>query len=138
MKKFFIIGFPCFAVLLLAYAYYYNMWKVLWELEYPSPIDTVFLHHDDTLCVIMIGDSWIEMYSKQKLDLELKRHICELTSHPVKVTSKGKVGKSSREIYDLKYKENGYSPKLLIVSRADYCVISAGINNASAIAYDYM
>lgn len=132
MKKFFIIMFSFFAVILLAFAYYYNRWKVLWELEDPRPIYTVLHHNDDTLRVIMIGDSWIEMYSELNQNTMLQRMLGELTSVPVKVISKGKGHKRSRGIYDLMYKTEGYGTKTMIASGADYCIISAGFNDAGA------
>lgn len=133
MKNVVLIGFLCLVVvMLLLCLYYYNRWKVLWELEKPRPVYAIHHYSDDTLRVVMIGDSWIEMHSNHGLDSLLEKQLCELTSRPVKVSSKGKGGMRSRGIYDLMFKSKGYGTKPVIVSGADYCVISAGINDASA------
>ena len=133
MKNVVLIGFLCLVVvMLLLCLYYYNRWKVLWELEEPRPIYAVHHQDDDTLRVVMIGDSWIEMHTEQHLDMILREQISKLTLRPVQVKAKGKGGMRSRGIYDLMFKSRGYGTKPLIVSGADYCVISAGINDASA------
>jgi lysophospholipase L1-like esterase len=80
----------------------------------------------------MIGDSWTEFHKEMELDSVLEKQLCDLTSRPAKVTSNGKSHKRSRGIYDLMYKTDGYGTKSLIESGADYCIISAGINDAGA------
>lgn len=133
MKNVVLIGLFCLVVILLLLClYYYNRWKVLWNLEEPRPIYAVHHHNDDTLRVVMIGDSWIEMHTEQHLDSILQNQISEQTSRPVLLKAKGKGGMRSRGVYDLMFKNEGYGTKPLIVSGADYCVISAGINDASA------
>ena len=116
-------------------------WK--WRPFYIPPIPftpyEVKHHHDDTLRVIMIGDSWIYFHQTLRRDftfaIELKR---VLGSKKVKVTAKGKAGATSGEIYkrmsndytwEMDYDLN-YSSQSVIESGADYCVISAGINDA--------
>jgi lysophospholipase L1-like esterase len=87
----------------------------------------------------MIGDSWIYFHQTLRRDstfaIELKR---VLGSKKVKVTAKGKAGATSGEIYkrmsndytwEMDYDLN-YSSQSVIESGADYCVISAGINDA--------
>ncbi len=133
MKNVVLIVLLCLVVVMLLLCfYYYNRWKVIWELEEPRPVYSVHHHDDDTLRIVMIGDSWIEMHTEQHLDTILQDQICKLTSRPVLVKAKGKGGMRSRGIYDLMFKSDGYGTKPLIVSGADYCVISAGINDASA------
>ena len=61
MRKVLIIGLSCVSIFLLTFFYYYNRWKVLWDLEDPKPIYAVEHHNDDTLRVVMIGDSWINI-----------------------------------------------------------------------------
>lgn len=132
MKKAMLIGLLCLTVMILLYLYYYNRWKVLWEVEEPRPVYSVHHHDDDTLRIVMIGDSWIEMHGELKLDTLLEWRLRQLIFRPVKVISKGKGHKRSRGIYDLMHKTEGYGTKPLITSGADYCIISAGINDASA------
>ena len=127
-----IVVMPCIMILLLASLYFYYRWKVLWELEEPRPLYSVFHSDTDTLRVIMIGDSWAEIHSELQMDSVLEEHLCLLTSQTVEVVSKGKGGMRSRGIYNLMFKTDGYGTKTLIESGADYCIISAGINDASA------
>lgn len=132
MKNVMMIVFLCLVVVMLLCLFYYNRWKTLWELEKPRPIYFVHHHHDDTLRVVMIGDSWIEMHTELFFDTILQSKISQLISRPVKVISKGKSGIRSRGVYNLMFKCEGYGTKPLITSGADYCIISAGINDASA------
>ena len=127
-----IVVMPCIMILLLVSLYYYHRWKVLWELEEPRPLYSVFHSDTDTLRVIMIGDSWAEIHSELQMDSLLQKQLCHFTSRPVNVVSKGKGGMRSRGIYDLMHKTSDYGTKPLIESGADYCIISAGINDASA------
>lgn len=122
----------CIMILLLVSLYYYHRWKVLWELEEPRPIYSVSHNDTDTLRVVMIGDSWAEIHSELQMDSILQQYLFQLTFRPVEVISKGKGGMTSRGIYDLMFKTDGYGTKPLIDLGVDYCIISAGINDASA------
>lgn len=96
-------------------------------------------HHDDTLRVIMIGDSWVYFHETLRRDStfedELKR---VLRSRKVKVVAKGKGGATSGEIYQRMSAERMLATEYdlnnctqsIIEQGADYCVISAGINDA--------
>lgn len=127
-----VVVVSCIMILLLVSLYYYHRWKVLWEPEEPRPVYSVPHNDTDTLRVIMIGDSWAEIHSELQMDSLLQKQLSQLTSRPVKVVSKGKGGMRSRGIYDLMYKTGDYGTKSLIESGVDYCIISAGINDASA------
>ncbi len=96
-------------------------------------------HQDDTLRVIMIGDSWVYFHQTLRRDStfeeELKR---VMGNRKVKVVAKGKGGATSGEIYqrmsnertmEMDYELNN-STQPVIEAGADYCVISAGINDA--------
>lgn len=116
-------------------------WK--WRPFYtpPTPIKPfpVIQHDDDTLRVIMIGDSWVYFHQTLRRDStfenELKR---VLKSRKVKVVAKGKYGATSGEIYQRMSAERtmamdydlNYCAQSIIEAGADYCVISAGINDA--------
>ena len=132
MKRIIFCGIFCLVVTLIIYCYLFIRWKPLWELEAPRLVYPIQHHDDDTLRVIMIGDSWIEMHTNMQMDTLLQRQISKMTSRNIKLKSKGKGGKRSRGIYDLMFKKDQYGTKPLIVSGADYCVVSAGINDASA------
>ena len=96
-------------------------------------------HQDDTLRVIMIGDSWVHYHETLRRDstfeAELKR---VLKPQKVKVVAKGKGGTVSGEIYQRMSAERtlsmdydlNYCAQSVIQAGADYCVISAGINDA--------
>ncbi|MBR4920164.1 MAG: acyltransferase family protein [Prevotella sp.] len=106
---------------------------------YPFKPYEVTQHNDDTLRVVMIGDSWVYFHETLRRDstfeAELKR---VLKSHKVKVIAKGKGGAVSGEIYERMSAERMLATEFdlnncsqpILEQGADYCVISAGINDA--------
>ena len=54
------------------------------------------------------------------------------TGQPVKICSSGRGGAKSRDIYRLMFETGEYGTKPLIANGPNYCVISAGINDAAA------
>lgn len=82
-------------------------------------------HDDDTLRVILIGDSWV-CYHHQH-DAHLSRLLQDLTQQPVKVVSYGLCGKTSKEIYSSLFDDNGM--RQLLTHGSDYCFLSVGIND---------
>lgn len=136
-----VMGKVSVALLAVAAVVTYVGWK--WRPFYvpPTPVSPyeVKHHQDDTLRVIMIGDSWVYFHETLRRDStfenELKR---VLQSKKVKVTAKGKAGATSGEIYqrmsaertwEMDYDLN-YCAQSVIETGADYCVVSAGINDA--------
>ena len=111
--------------------YYYFRWKPLWALEKPRTIYPITHHHDDTLRIVMIGDSWVGMRTDTLNNL-FQNRLSTISSRPVILKSKGKGGEKSRGIYQLLFEENGFGTKLLLLSGADYCIVFAGINDAAA------
>ena len=105
----------------------------MWEFENeqkPYPIDH---HEDDTLRIAMIGDSWAEMHSYNLMDSVLELNLHNLTGYSVKMISKGKGGEKSKGVYKLLFEESNINgTKHIIASGLDYCIISAGINDAAA------
>ena len=96
-------------------------------------------HEDDTLRVIMIGDSWVYFHETLRRDSTFENKLKRLMkSRKVKVTAKGKTGATSGEIYQRMSAEQtmemdfdlNYCSQSVIEEGADYCVISAGINDA--------
>ena len=96
-------------------------------------------HQDDTLRVIMIGDSWVFFHQTLRRDSTFEVQLKKvLGSSKVKVTAKGKGGAVSGEIYQLLSAERTMEMDLdikdcaqsIVEGGADYCVISAGINDA--------
>lgn len=136
-----ILGKVAMILLSIAVLVTFVGWK--WRPYYVPPTPyapyEVKHHQDDTLRVIMIGDSWVYYHETLRRDStfedELKR---VLGSKKVKVTAKGKGGTTSGEIYqrmsaertwEMDYDLN-YCAQSVIADGADYCVISAGINDA--------
>ena len=136
-----VMGKVSVALLVVASVVTFVGWK--WRPFYvpPTPFAPyeVKHHQDDSLRVIMIGDSWVYFHETLRRDStfenELKR---VLQSRRVKVTAKGKAGATSGEIYqrmsaertwEMDYDLN-YCAQPVIEAGADYCVISAGINDA--------
>lgn len=118
---------------------------IIWRWRpYYTPIKSfppyaVTQHHDDTLRVIMVGDSWIHFHETLKRDSTFEEQIKKLLgSNKVKVTAKGKGGAVSGEVYQrmsaeltmaLDY-DLDYCSQDVIKAGADYCVLSVGINDA--------
>ena len=118
---------------------------VVWEWRpYYRPSEVfntyeVTKHDDDTLRVIMIGDSWVYFHETLRCDSTLELKIKKEIGHKrVKLLAKGKGGAVSGEIYNYmsaermlatEYDLNNCSQPI-IEQGADYCIISAGINDA--------
>lgn len=110
--------------------YYYNRWKPLWSYEDPRTFYSINHHHDDTLRIVMIGDSWAGIRT-DTLNNMFQVRLSEMTNKPVKIKTKGKGGEESRRIYQLMFEEGGFGTKSLLMSGPDYCVVFAGINDAA-------
>lgn len=133
MRRVYIVCFICVVILFSFYEYCQYRWRNLWVFENERTPYPVMCHEDDTIRVAMIGDSWAEMHASNQMDSILQLKISNQTGQPVKMMSKGKGGEKSRGIYQLLFDENNqYGTKEIIASGLDYCVISAGINDASA------
>lgn len=83
-------------------------------------------HADDTIRVLFMGDSWAAYH--QEYDSLLVEMITIRTNKPCKVSSVGYVGAKSKEIY----KQLFTGTKRYLLDHPDYCIISAGINDAVA------
>ena len=122
----------CLLLLGVTYGYYYNRWKHLWSVT--APVQFYSVHHveDDTLRVLMIGDSWAVIHSVLKMDSFLSSKLEQMIQRPVSVISKGKGGEKSKGIYQLMFQTENYGTKQLLINGTDYCIILAGINDAAA------
>lgn len=132
------VGLILFAIVVLVTIVRWQ-WRPFYVPPKPFSPYEVKHHQDDTLRVIMIGDSWVYFHQTLRRDStfeeELKR---VLGNKKVKVIAKGKGGTTSGEIYqrmsdertmEMDYELNN-SAQSVIEAGADYCVISAGINDA--------
>lgn len=89
------------------------------------PIYKTVQHHDDTIRIAYIGDSWAFGHRfhqcKIKSILENKLH------RPVTISSYGIAGLTSKEIYNALFELDNL--KHFMEKGYDYCFISAGIND---------
>ena len=116
----------------LIYGFYYFRWRHFWSIAQPLKSYEITEKSDDTLRVIMIGDSWAGVHHGLQMDTFLCSELKRRVSQPVKVISKGKGGAKSKGIYQLMFESDGDGTKTLFQNAPDYCIISAGINDAAA------
>ncbi len=83
-------------------------------------------YSDDTVRILFMGDSWAAYH--QAYDTLLARLVSDHSRKPCKVSSAGYVGAKSKAIYEYLFDDT----KPFVVQHPDYCVISAGINDAAA------
>lgn len=129
-KTFIIIG--CLLLFCLAYGFYYVRWSDLWSVCQKEPNYKTKKCNDDTLRVVMIGDSWSKLHSELHMDSYLCSELRKGVSRPIKVASKGKGGEKSRGIYHYMFQNTGSGTKPLFIAEPDYCIVMAGINDAAA------
>lgn len=127
MKKLFFI-----AIIILSVYALFNLAQKLNKYYVPirpmEPYKTA-QHNDDTLRIAYIGDSWAYMHQQQKHCL-IPKIIESQTSIPTRVYSYGLGGRTSKEIYEALYADKRLK-KLIQDNGADYCFISAGINDVN-------
>ena len=126
MKKVIIYVIIIFAVFTLFYLVnkLYNYYVPIRPLEAYRTAK----HDDDTLRIAYIGDSWAYIHQKKKC---LIPQIIETkTKRPTIVYSYGLGGRTSKEIYKALFTDNQLG-KLMREMGADYCFISAGINDVN-------
>lgn len=128
--KYIISTLSLFIIVLLIFCFYYARWQHLWALEQPQQRYELINHLDDTLRVVMIGDSWAGMHTE--LDSFMIQKLEKYSRLPVLFESRGKGGEKTKGVYQLMFKDDYYGTKQLMLSSPDYCVISAGINDAAA------
>jgi len=93
---------------------------------------------EDTLRVIIVGDSWAEFHTNLSGDTILERAARRISRPPVRSWTRGKGGALTKEIYhymfeSLEHEYEEYADRCtqeLIESAPDYCVLFAGINDA--------
>lgn len=131
--KYVLITLGGFVILLVVlYGTLYYRWRHLWALEKIHQSYQVQSHHDDTLRVVMIGDSWAGMHNEAGLDSLLQEQFIALTACPVVVKSRGRGGEKSRGIYNLMFEYGKYGTRQILSEGPDYCIVMAGINDAAA------
>ena len=102
-----------------------------WAEERPINCHISRIQANDTLKVIMIGDSWAVYHHDN--DTILAIMLQNKLHKPVHVISSGMVGAKTKAIYELMFdKFSSRGTQRLIATRPNYCIIFAGINDAIA------
>lgn len=131
MKKLLGIVFVCMLTFFCVGLYYYFRWKPLWSQEEPRNNYSIIHYQDDTLRIVMIGDSWVGMRT-DSINKVFQTKLSGIINRPVILKTKGRGGEKSRGIYRLMFEEDGYGTKQILSSGVDYCIVFAGINDAAA------
>ena len=122
----------CLMLLCIAYGFYYVRWNHLWSVCQQEPVYITEKKNDDTLRIVMIGDSWAGIHSEMHMDSYLCSELKKNVQRPIRVVSKGKGGEKSRGIYRQLFHNKEGGTRSLFTAGADYCVVLAGINDAAA------
>ena len=112
--------------------YKYYRWKYLWSLDEPIESYRVKHHFDDTVRVVMIGDSWAEMHNRSIGDVVFQNKLESALKCPVLFHSSGMGGAKTKEIYQLLFSTTDNGTMSLLQGGADYCILLAGINDSAA------
>lgn len=120
-----------FVLLVSIFIYKYHKWNYLWALD--DPIEAYPVKHvvDDTIRVLMIGDSWVGMRT-DSLNNSFQSRLSKIVERPVVLKSNGKGGEKTKGIYQSLFETGKYGSLPFVVDGVDYCVIFAGINDATA------
>lgn len=92
---------------------------------------------EDTIRVIIVGDSWAEFHANLEGDTIFEIESKKMTDIPMRSWSRGKGGSLSKQIYYFMYDslteehafEQDRCTQPLIESHPDYCALYAGIND---------
>ena len=121
-----IMSVCCIAIIFFLYGYYAPPTK---RVVYIIP-----RHHDDTLRIAYIGDSWAAMHKEH--NCIITQMISERIHRPVKILSHGLHGKTSKEIYESLFDHQDM--RTMMEQGYDFCFISAGINDTyKKMSIDY-
>ncbi len=135
-KKILYLFVAFFFLILLGYLLCYYRWYPIWQPVAQRKSYSVQQNQDDTLRIVMIGDSWTGLHHKWGHDSLLAIMVQDRVSCPVTMEARGKGGAKSSEIYEMMFRESGLNPELctqpLIETSPDYVIVTAGINDASA------
>lgn len=100
---------------------------------------------DDTLRIVMIGDSWVAYHHAAGHDSALAELLGRCTNRPTIIRASGMVGAKTKTIYKLMYDSiSSAATRNILKKSPDYCIISSGINDAVAkmgtknYSYHYM
>jgi len=83
---------------------------------------------DDTIRIAYIGDSWAYLHGVKEHKCRIARLLQDTLHCPVRVSTFGISGLTSKELYEAMYDDNNFRG-FMSGQRYDYCYISAGIND---------
>ena len=122
--------------LLMVGVYYSYKWRPILSPANELPSYSANASIDDTIRIIMIGDSWAVWQSIYISDSSMSDLICKFTNKPVIFKSKGRGWAKTKEIYNMMFEEScselNYCTQSLLEEAPDYCIVIAGINDAFA------
>lgn len=115
-------------------------WASLWDCGPEIPAYQVVNHDDDSLRVLMIGDSWAGMHDECGGDSLMKRRLEHISGRPTWFQSHGRGGAKSKDVYRFmsessttsEEKASGYCMQPFLQMGLDYCVVMVGINDAAS------
>ena len=107
-------------IFIIRYRHYYSIAE---EIDFY----TIEHHHDDTLRIAFIGDSWA--FYHQEHPCQICRILSDSIHKPVSIMSTGIPGATSKTIY-AEFATDTPIQKVL-KNGPDYCIISAGINDSN-------
>ena len=92
---------------------------------------------DDTLRVVIIGDSWAEWHVTLGCDSLIQKYAHRVTEEPLKCVTRGKSGAKTKDVYHFMFTsqtkevtwDHDYCTQPLLEEHPDYCVIMVGIND---------
>lgn len=94
---------------------------------------TIERHHDDTLRIAFIGDSWA--FYHQEHPCQICRILSDSIHKPVSIMSAGIPGATSKTIYAEFAKDSPI--QIILKNGPDYCVLSSGINDCNIKTSQY-
>ena len=94
--------------------------------------------NDDTLRVVVIGDSWAEFHMTLSCDTLFEIYGGRLTTKPIKCMTRGKGGAKTKDVYYYMFRSHTQEQSWmhdictqpLLEEHPDYCVIMVGINDS--------
>jgi len=88
---------------------------------------------DDTLRVVVMGDSWAELHIMYNGDTLFQQYGGRLTTEPIKCMTRGTLGAKSKDVYYYMFRsqtqEDSICTQSLLEEHPDYCIVMVGIND---------
>lgn len=123
MKRWLIMLLLIISLIVICVGYYFK--------PYFTPAEkqeglSVLSHHDDTIRISYIGDSWADGH--KNVDCVIDSLVSDATGHPVVVKTAGISGLTSKYLYYCIFRDD--SIRDVIEWGPDFCFVVAGINDS--------